>query len=347
MDDLRWTLLLAGAIAVAAIYFSGRFESEDWTRERKQLSKKKAGDKGKKFRRKKLRPENTKAPASADVVIKKEPLIDLANVESTVQPSIQPSVQPIFSDEPSVTELQVESAVTRSESSTKDTPDIDVTEIVPEAIVDEELFVENKAETAEVGHGGIEDEIIRIEIPAELEVAEAEIQVSATESDQAPVKTEASLDVEPLVLSVIVLADDDETFAGLEIKEALEAEGLVHGEMQIFHFCVQNKNDVSENADAVFSVANMLEPGFFDLEKLNDVQTSGLILFCQLPGPLSGEVALDMMLDKGRGLAVRLHGQMCDDKRNRFTTQAKNHYLDQVSTLNRELVLAHSKTPEN
>ena len=36
MDDLRWILLLVGAVVLVAIYFSGRFESEDWARERKQ-----------------------------------------------------------------------------------------------------------------------------------------------------------------------------------------------------------------------------------------------------------------------------------------------------------------------
>jgi FtsZ-interacting cell division protein ZipA len=49
------------------------------------------------------------------------------------------------------------------------------------------------------------------------------------------------------------------------------------------------------------------------------------------------------MLDKARGIAVRLHGQLCDDKRNRFTTQAKTHYQDRISTFVRELAVARKK----
>jgi hypothetical protein len=33
MEDLRWILLLVGGLVVAAVYFSSRFEREDWVRE--------------------------------------------------------------------------------------------------------------------------------------------------------------------------------------------------------------------------------------------------------------------------------------------------------------------------
>ena len=36
MDDLRWVLMVVGALVIAAVYFSSRFEREDWTREREQ-----------------------------------------------------------------------------------------------------------------------------------------------------------------------------------------------------------------------------------------------------------------------------------------------------------------------
>ena len=37
MEDLRWILLLVGGLVVAAVYFSSRFEREDWVRERETL----------------------------------------------------------------------------------------------------------------------------------------------------------------------------------------------------------------------------------------------------------------------------------------------------------------------
>ncbi len=339
MDDLRWILLLVGVAVLVAVYFSGRFEREDWAREHKRFrtgcdkTDKKAG-------RKEVLPRQSVVTARSKV--RKEPAMGIVESELTAEKPGQ--------DEPSVA-----SSVNLSEArlvANPLSPTVPHEETVPPEPVtktEQDMGVDHKSETANVEyeHFAIEDEITGIEIPADLTVAEAEIRITDTVPDKEPEQTAMPPGIEPLVLSVSVFAEEEESFSGLEIKEALEAEGLLHGAMHIFHFHDPDKKDVSENDDAVFSVASVLEPGFFDLEKLDEMQTPGLMLFCQLPGPLSGEDALEVMLDKGRGLAVRLHGHMCDDKRNRFTTQAKNHYLDRIAVFNRELVLARKKNPES
>ena len=39
VGDLRWILLIVGIVVVAAVYFSSRFEQEDWKREREAHKK--------------------------------------------------------------------------------------------------------------------------------------------------------------------------------------------------------------------------------------------------------------------------------------------------------------------
>jgi len=316
MDELRWILLLVGVAVVAAVYFSGRFESEDWMRERKRS---RTG-------------RHDKADNRKKITAKKEPVMG----ETEPEPDDTSPIN-VFEDEPATGTVS---------------PKVPHTETIPVESVtktEQKIRVDHKIETIRAEHPSIEDEITEIEIPVDFAVAEAEIHIAdiATVSDEEPEQAVISPGIEPLVLSVSVFADGESDFSGPEIKAALEAEGLLHGAMRIFHFHDPDKKTVSENDDAVFSVASVVEPGFFDLEKLDEMQTPGLMLFCQLPGPLSGEDALDVMLDKGRGLAVRLHGHMCDDKRNRFTAQAKNHYLDRITAFNRKLVLARKKTLAN
>ena len=359
MDDLRWVLLLVGAVVVAAIYLSGRFESEDWTRERKQFAK----DKPKRSTKKAHR-ENTRSkpsPAVAREVVKKEPRMDafapiaagpVAEEPAVSEPVIETPTQQ--EAEPEVAEVNA-LAAEDSVPSKQAAPRIDETNNIESAAVsieEQAELIEEQADEESTDDeqpvekpiaADIEDEITDIEIPVDLAVAEAELQIADIADAEQPAQTEVSLDIEPLVLSVIVHAHEDEVFSGPEIREALEAEGLSHGAMSIFHFYDPDKEEVKENDDAVFSVANVLEPGFFDLKKLDETETPGLMLFCQLPGPLSGEAALELMLDKGRGLAVRLNGQMCDDKRNPFTTQAKTYYQDKIATFKRELELAKKK----
>jgi len=314
MDDLRWILLLVGAVVLVAIYFSGRFESEDWARERKQsrtgLSDKtsKKADGG----------ENSasQSVAVARSTVKKEPTMGIP--------------------EPVVEKPE------RHESNDMSLVD------VPEAnsIVEPSINIDDNEAINAKRSGVIEDEITEVEIPANLAIAEAEIHIADIVLDEELEQASIPSGIEPLVLSVSVFADEGENFNGSEIKEALEAEGLLYGTMRIFHFYDPDKKDIVKNDDAVFSVAAVLEPGFFDLEKLDEMKTPGLMLFCQLPGPLPGQKALEVMLDKGRGLAVRLHGHLCDDRRNPFTIQAKNHYLDRITAFDRKLVLARKKYPQ-
>jgi cell division protein ZipA len=127
---------------------------------------------------------------------------------------------------------------------------------------------------------------------------------------------------------------------GERLQTALEAEGLRHGDMNIFHFHQAGEKD------AVFSVANVVEPGVFDLATMAELETPGITLFCQLPGPLEGADAFDIMLDKARSLATSLDGHVCDDRRNALTTQAVSHYHDRIETFSRELALARKKAAE-
>ncbi len=328
MDDLRWILLLVGAVVLVAVYFSGRFEREDWARERKQFRARLRDKIGKKTN------EGKNSFGQSVLTAKKEPSMGAVESETTTEKS-----------EPHVPNDLSPINTSKINSGPPTSPHGETITMESATKVDQEIPLERQNETAHAEYFSIEDEITEIEIPADLTVAEAEIQIADTVLEEEPEQTAMPPGIEPLVLSVSVFADEEEScFSGPAIKEALEAEGLLHGTMRIFHFHDPEQKTFSENTDAVFSVASVLEPGFFDLEKLDEIQTPGLMLFCQLPGPLSGEDALEVMLDKGRGLAVRLHGHMCDDKRNRFTTQAKNHYLDRITAFKRELILARKKS---
>jgi cell division protein ZipA len=162
-----------------------------------------------------------------------------------------------------------------------------------------------------------------------------EIETPKTQKAPAP-----AADIKPLVLVLTIMAPADRPLNGERLQAALEAEGLRHGDMNIFHF------RRAEHEDAVFSVANAVEPGIFDPATMAEVETPGVTLFCQLPGPLANDAAFDLMLDKARALAARLDAHVCDDRRNALTTQTISHYHDRIETFSRELALARKKAAE-
>jgi cell division protein ZipA len=94
---------------------------------------------------------------------------------------------------------------------------------------------------------------------------------------------------------------------GAKLQEVLTAELLNHGKYDIFH---------RSHADGqtVFSIASMVEPGTFDLEKMNETLYPGVTLFAQLPGPVPGMHALNEMVACARRLHTALGGVLQDDR---------------------------------
>jgi len=109
------------------------------------------------------------------------------------------------------------------------------------------------------------------------------------------------------IISLHVVADEDAPFTGAALLPAFRETGLEFGDMHIFHAYTV---DGVRTPRAVFHVANMLEPGTFDPDAMDDFSTHGLTLFMQLPAPVDGNLALDLMLDSARRLAGRLGGEV-------------------------------------
>ena len=131
---------------------------------------------------------------------------------------------------------------------------------------------------------------------------------------------------DPLIIVLSIMAKKGQTFSGLNILDALLASGMQHGEMQIFHRYV----DASQQTIPVCSLANAVEPGMFDIKRIEEVVTPGLSLFMQLPGPLEGREAFDIMLKTGRSIAEQLGGELCDDTRSVLTMQTIGHIKEKI-----------------
>ena len=101
---------------------------------------------------------------------------------------------------------------------------------------------------------------------------------------------------------------------GKQLREAIEAEGMHYGRYSIFH-------REREDGKSIFYVASMMEPGSFDLAKMDDQLFPGISLFGIVPGPLDGPATFDLVLAAGRHLAERLKGQLQDEQGSTLTAQ--------------------------
>lgn len=129
---------------------------------------------------------------------------------------------------------------------------------------------------------------------------------------------------------------DGSLYDGPDIHAALQEQKLKFGLHGIYHR-ITEANGVPES---VFSVANILKPGFLDPVEADHLQTPGLALFLQLPGPLEGSRAARDLLDTAAALAERLGAEVLDDKRSLLKPQTAQYMLDEIAELDRRQRLA-------
>lgn len=122
-----------------------------------------------------------------------------------------------------------------------------------------------------------------------------------------------------------VLAKSGAVFKGPELVAALRGQGLKFGNMSIFHR-IDSATD-----EHLFSVANAVEPGTFDLADMEALETPGITFFLQLPVPGDAFETLEDMLLSARTVAAALGGDVKDDQMNTLTGQTVEHMRQRLS----------------
>jgi cell division protein ZipA len=133
------------------------------------------------------------------------------------------------------------------------------------------------------------------------------------------------------IVTLYVMAPDGHTFNGADVVVAAEKTGLEFGDMSVFHRLVESRVDKGP----VFSMANLLKPGSFDMQNVRSIQTPGLSLFMTLPGPLSALDAWDAMLPTAQRLAELLNGVVLDEERNTIGRQRIQFMRDELRAYDR------------
>jgi cell division protein ZipA len=108
--------------------------------------------------------------------------------------------------------------------------------------------------------------------------------------------------------------------------------------MNIFHFPVDDKPQTI----ALFSIANIIEPGIFDLNAadIDTLKTPGISLFIRLPICGDNHQAYETFIRTAKKIATDLGGELCDETRNPLTQQAISYKKELISKLNFDITKA-------
>lgn len=136
-------------------------------------------------------------------------------------------------------------------------------------------------------------------------------------------------DAQPTDENLIILhvaAKPPAVFEAARLMVVFNEIELEYGEAEIFHRYTERFNDKK----TLFSVANMVKPGTFKLEKITEFTTPGVSFFMRLPGPIEGLKAFNIMLECAQILARGMEGEVQDQAHRPLSGQAIDHMREEI-----------------
>jgi len=169
-----------------------------------------------------------------------------------------------------------------------------------------------------------------------LESAEIQNQAEDNQISEVSKQPEQAIDD---VIAVFVLASPDEpAIKGEKILSASFALDLKYGDMKIFHRYVDSSivneetNEIA-NSEILFSMANLMEPGWFDFDAMHEMETSGISFFMQANLLENPSAVLDDMLICAHRMSTMVGAKLCNAQRKPLDEAHTNELREKVKML--------------
>ncbi|MGV6808127.1 MAG: cell division protein ZipA [bacterium] len=181
--------------------------------------------------------------------------------------------------------------------------------------------------------------IAKAEAETEVE-AEAEVEAQEEQTVEQPAPADppkqASLDLddsapEGPVIVIHLMAEKGQQLPGDALRDGLLDKGLRYGSMRIFHRHEQE----SGAGEVMFSVANAINPGTFDLNEMDDIETPGVTFFFAASDVPDPKQSFDLMVETAESLREQLGGELKDESRSVLRAQTIEHYRQQITDFTR------------
>ena len=155
-------------------------------------------------------------------------------------------------------------------------------------------------------------------------------------SDLAPpvvepeVAKQTSSDAPLDVLVMHLMANKGEMLKGEDLLAVSVEVGLRYGAMKIFHRHISDDG----SGPVLFSMANLVNPGTFDLNTMPKITTPGVTLFMALDDLDDPSGAFEIMIEAINKMAEKLPLNVMDESRSSMTLQTIDHYRQRAKKAN-------------
>ena len=298
MPELRWILLGAGVALILGL----------WWWETRKTKADTAVEAGAPRPRERSEPTVDTDPAEAIAESAPEPAPFVPTIERARVPRRPPLIEI-----PDEMEVDVSAYVGKDRRRPDDAEMAEPREAVPEVNVDVLAIEEGEPPVEEEQDDYHRAPWVRTQ-PLERSEVAPKVEEELPEPAPADPLERHAAEASKQRIVALRLAAPDGGWDGHQLRLALEAEGLRYGRYSIFH-------REREDGKSLIYVASMMEPGSFDLAKMDEQLIPGISLFGIVPGPIDAPATFDLLLSVGRHLADRIKGQLQDEQGSTLTAQ--------------------------
>jgi cell division protein ZipA len=143
------------------------------------------------------------------------------------------------------------------------------------------------------------------------------------------------------IVTLYIAARAGEKLHGSDIVVAAEKAGLAYGHMNVFHRLVEGHPE----RGPVFSVANIMKPGSFDMTTIQSLETPAIAFFLTLPAPIPALDAWETMLPTAQRMCELLDGVLLDESRNALGRQRIAHLREELRAYDRQQEVPITRSP--
>lgn len=170
-----------------------------------------------------------------------------------------------------------------------------------------------------------EEQRAQVQMPTQTALFDDE-ELYEEEQPQAVEQPDDDLGEPRDVLVLHVVAKEGQQLNGAELLPCFLTLNFKYGDMNIFHRHVDNAG----NGKVLFSIANMVKPGIFDPDNMEQFSTQGVVFFMTLPCYGDALMNFSIMLNSARQLADDIDAVVLDGQRQPWGEFTKQDYLHRI-----------------